>query len=105
MRSFLEQNRSVIVARERLHNQCHLLQVPQAVKMASFRKAALIRLSQALQEALTTIQSSRDALLQAAQQANRVAMSQQVRRQMAVVMDVVSIVHRSSASAAQANAS
>ena len=80
------------------------LQVPHVVKMASFRKAALIRLSQALEEALTTVQSSRDALLQAAQQANRVAMSQQVRQHMALVMDVVSIVHQSSASAAQATA-
>ncbi len=76
-----------------------MLKVPQSVRVAAFRKAALIRLSETLQEALHTVKDSKNVLLQSAQHANRVAMSQQVRQQMSLVVDLLSAIWRSSTSA------
>jgi len=80
-----------------------LLKVPQSVRVAAFRKAALIRLSETLQEALRTVKDSKNVLLQSAQHANRVAMSQQVRQQMSLVKEVLSAIRHSSASAAHSS--
>ena len=77
-----------------------VLKVPQSVRVAAFRKAALIRLSETVQEALHTIEDSKNALLLSAQHANRVAMSQQVRQQMSLVMKLLSAIWQSSTSAA-----
>ena len=76
-----------------------VLKVPQSVRVAAFRKAALIRLSETVQEALHTIEDSKNVLLHSAQHANRVAMSQQVRQQMSLVMKLLSAIWHSSTSA------
>ncbi len=81
-----------------------VLKVPQSVRVAAFRKAALIRLSETLQETLNTVKDSKNVLLQCAQHANRVAMSQQVRQQMTLVVDLLSAIRHSSTSAAHSSA-
>ena len=80
-----------------------VLKVPQSVRVAAFRKAALIRLSETLQEALHTVKNSKNVLLQSAQHANRVAMIQQVRQQMSLIMELLSAIRHSSTSAAHSS--
>ncbi|DBB07098.1 TPA: hypothetical protein ACH3X1_011679 [Trebouxia sp. C0004] len=55
------------------------------------------------QEALHTVKDSTNVLLHSAQHANRVAMSQQVRQQMSLVVDLLSAIRHSSTSAANSS--
>ncbi len=80
-----------------------LLKVPQSVRVAAFRKAALMHLSETLEEALHTVKDSKNVLLQSAQHANRVAMSQQVQQQMSLVVKLLSAIRHSSTSAAHSS--
>ena len=77
------------------------MQLPQAARLAAFRKAALARLADAVQDALLTVENSRKALMQATQTANRIAMSQQVRQQLKVFQDVLIAVRQSALAAIQ----
>ena len=75
------------------------MQLPQAARLAAFRKAALVRLADATQDALLSVESSRQALMQAAQQANRIAMSQHIRQQLKVLQDVLFAIQQSALAA------
>ena len=80
---------------------CRYMQLPQAARLAAFRKAALVRLADATQDALLSVESSRQALMQAAQQANRIAMSQHIRQQLKVLQDVLFAIQQSALAAVQ----
>ncbi|KAA6430051.1 MAG: hypothetical protein FRX49_00482 [Trebouxia sp. A1-2] len=96
-RQAAQQRKSLQIIQHDVH------QVPQSVRVAAFRKAALIRLSETLQEALHTVKNSKNVLLQSAQHANRVAMIQQVRQQMSLIMELLSAIRHSSTSAAHSS--